>query len=65
MKQNEFNTLGKTKQLEYINRLEEINKQKQKLIESLEKEKAVSCSACGKKYDSKDWPNSWRCRNCF
>jgi len=38
MKLNEFNTLGVTKQLAYINRLEEINRQKQALIESMEKQ---------------------------
>ena len=38
MNQQEFNSLGTTKQLAYINRLEEINRQKQALISDLEKE---------------------------
>jgi len=38
MKESEFKSLGKTRQLAYINRLEEINRQKQELIEKLEKE---------------------------
>ena len=38
MKQNDFNSLGKTRQLEYINELENINRQKQALIESMEKQ---------------------------
>ena len=38
MKQNDFNSLGKTNQLKLINRLENINGQKQALISDLEKE---------------------------
>ena len=38
MNKQEFNSLGTTKQLVYINRLEEINRQKQALISDLEKE---------------------------
>lgn len=38
MKENEFKSLGITKQLAYINRLEEVNRQKQALIENIEAE---------------------------
>lgn len=36
MNKQEFNSLGVTRQLAYINRLENINKQKQDLIEQLQ-----------------------------
>jgi len=36
MKQSEFNTLGKTRQLQYINGLEESNRQLKELVKSLE-----------------------------
>lgn len=41
MKLNEFNTLGVTKQLAYVNRLENINSQKQRLIESISHDNRV------------------------
>ncbi|MCP3924903.1 MAG: hypothetical protein GY714_20180 [Desulfobacterales bacterium] len=25
----------------------------------------LKCSACGKKYNEDQWPNAWRCNNCF
>ena len=38
MEEEIFKSLGVTKQIKYIQNLEEINRQKQALIESLEKE---------------------------
>jgi hypothetical protein len=39
---------------------------KQGLKDSLKPKPILcECSGCGKKYELKDWPNSWRCNNCY
>ena len=35
-----------------------------KLIEE-NKKVSLKCSACGREYNPKAWPNAWRCNNCF
>jgi len=44
---------------EAIDHVDEWKEKKDKNIIS------CKCSACGKEYNPEDWPNSWRCSNCF
>ena len=43
-----------------INIIDEI----QKTIKTEDNHQKLKCSACGREYNSEDWPNTWRCSRC-